>query len=186
MPDAPRGRLLVVSGPAGVGKGTVVAALRRARPELALSISATTRRPRPGEVDGVHYRFLDEAGFDRMVAGGAFLEWAEFNGHRYGTPWDVVEAELADGRTVVLEIDVQGAVQVRERGLGATIVFLEPPDVDALEARLRGRGTEGEDEVRRRLEIGRWELAQAPLFDHRVVNTTIEEAVEDLLRILDG
>ena len=151
-----------------------------------MSVSATTRAPRPGEVDGVHYRFVDAATFDRMVADGAFLEWAEFNGHRYGTPWDGIEQPLEHGRTVVLEIDVQGAVQVRDRGMGAVLVFLEPPDPPALEARLRGRGTDDEATVRRRLAIGRWELDQAPLFDHRVVNTTVEEAVEDLLRILDG
>lgn len=134
----------------------------------------------------MHYRFVDDDTFDRMISERAFLEWASFNGRRYGTPWDAIERPLQEGRTVVLEIDVQGAVQVRERMPDAVLVFLAPPDPAALEERLRARGTEDDAAVRRRLDIGRWELEQAARFDHRVVNGTVEQAVADLVAILDA
>ncbi len=140
---APR-RLVVMAGPTAVGKGTVAAAVREQHPEVWISVSATTRAPRPGEVDGVHYLFVDDAEFDRMVADGELLEWAVVHGrHRYGTPRRPVEAALASGRPAMLEIDLQGARQVRETMPEALFVFLAPPSWDELVRRLVGRGTEG-------------------------------------------
>ncbi len=180
------GRLYVISGPGGVGKGTVVEALRRRLPDLVVSVSATTRPRRPGEVDGVHYHFLTNAEFDRLVAAGGFLEWAEFAGRRYGTPWSSVESTLASGRPIVLEIDIQGARQVRQRFPGAVLIFLSPPTTAALEERLRRRGTEDGTRVAERMEIAHWELGQAADFDHVVVNDRLEDAVEQIARILAG
>lgn len=187
--DHTPGTLLVVSGPGGVGKGTVVAALRERHDEIEVSLSATTRRMRPGEEDGVHYRFVSPTEFRRMADDGEFLEWAEFNGHFYGTPWSSVTDRLAAGATLVLEIDVQGAKQVRRRqrdvgDIAATLVFLEPPSWDDLERRLRHRGSENEETIEQRLTIGREEMAQAEDFDHRVVNDRVDAAVKALERIL--
>ncbi|WP_341252056.1 guanylate kinase [Euzebya pacifica] len=187
--DHTPGTLLVVSGPGGVGKGTVVAALRERHDEIEVSLSATTRRMRPGEEDGVHYRFVSPTEFRRMADDGEFLEWAEFNGHFYGTPWSSVTDRLAAGATLVLEIDVQGAKQVRQRqrdvgDIAATLVFLEPPSWDDLERRLRHRGSENEETIEQRLTIGREEMAQAEDFDHRVVNDRVDAAVKALERIL--
>ena len=176
--------LVVVSGPGGVGKGTVVRALRERYPDLAVSVSATTREPRPGEIDGVHYHFLTPEQFDQLVAAGGFLEWAQFAGHRYGTPWSSVEDPLAADRTVVLEIEVQGAAQVRRRFPEAVLIFLTPPSHDELVARLRGRGTDGEDRIAERMAIAEAELAQADAFDHIVVNDTVDGAVAAIGRIL--
>jgi guanylate kinase len=178
------GRLVVVSGPGGVGKGTAVAGLARRRPEVELSVSATTRRPRSGEVDGVHYRFLDDADFRARAAAGEFLEWAEFNGRCYGTLRDPVEAARATGRTVLLEIEVQGARQVREREPDAVLVFVAPPSRDELLARLRERGDDP-DAVAQRLAIAEWELAQQSEFDHVIVNDDLEKCVDEMERILD-
>jgi guanylate kinase len=164
----------------------VVRLLRTRRPELALSVSATTRARRPGEVDGVHYRFLDEAAFQRLVEEGGFLEWAEYAGRRYGTPAAPVLQALAEGRDVVLEIEVDGARQVRERDPRAVLVLLVPPSLEALAARLRGRGTETPEAIARRLEVARAELGEADLFDHVVVNDRLEDAVDELDRILDS
>ena len=187
--DHTPGTLLVVSGPGGVGKGTVVAALRERHDEIEVSLSATTRRMRPGEEDGVHYRFVSPTEFRRMADDGEFLEWAEFNGHLYGTPWSSVTDRLAAGATLVLEIDVQGAKQVRQRqrdvgDIAATLVFLEPPSWDDLERRLRHRGSENEETIEQRLTIGREEMAQAEDFDHRVVNDRVDAAVKAVERIL--
>ncbi len=183
------GRVIVVSGPGGVGKGTVVAALRERHPDLAVSVSATTRARRPGEEDGRHYHFVDTATFRQMIADEAFVEWAEFNGSLYGTPWASIGDAVADGAPVVLEIDVQGARQIRRRqteqgDVTATLVFLEPPSWQTLEDRLRGRGSEDETGIEARLRIGREEMAAAEAFDHRIVNTTVDAAVEALERIL--
>ena len=174
----------MISGPGGVGKGTVVAQLRRCLPNLAVSVSATTRAPRPGEVDGVHDHFVDDATFDRMIAAGAFLEWAEFAGSRYGTPWSSIEGALRGGREVVLEIEIHGARQVRRRLPGAVLVFLAPPSLEELLARLRRRGTEDHDQVQRRMVLARWEMDQAAEFDHVVVNDTVDQAACDIGRIL--
>ena len=164
----------------------MVQALRRQRPDLELSVSATTRDPRPTETAGVHYHFLDDAAFDRLVDQDGFVEWAEFGGRRYGTPWSSVAEPLAAGRTVLLEIEVQGALQVRRRFPEALLVFLQPPDEEALIERLRRRGTDSPSRIAERLEIGRWELSQAPSFDHVVVNDDVEAAAARIGSILDG
>lgn len=172
----------MISGPAGVGKGTVVQLLRKAHPEVWVSVSATTRPPRPGELDGVHYRFVSDEEFDRLVETDGLLEWAVVHGrHRYGTPAGPVH-EVADaGRPVVLEIDLQGARQVRERLPDAHFVFLSPPDWTTLVGRLEGRGTESPDQVARRLETARVELAAAEEFDEVIVNDELGHTVEQLV-----
>lgn len=179
-----RGRLLVVSGPSGVGKGTVVAALRERSPELGLSVSATTRPRRPGEVDGLQYHFLDDRGFDALVAADGLLEWARFAGHRYGTPAAPVAAALAAGDDVVLEIEVQGARQIRDRFPDALLVLLVPPSLEVLAQRLEGRGTEDPDAVSRRLREAGRELDEAAAFDHVVLNDRVDRAVEEIVAIV--
>lgn len=181
-----RGRLFVVSGPSGVGKGTVVRGALELRPELVLSTSFTTRPPRPGETHGVHYRFVEDAEFDRLVSRGAFLEWAEVFGHRYGTPAEEVDRLRAEGRDVLLEVDVQGARSVRDRVPDAVLVFLQPPSEEELARRLEARGTETGEVLERRLAEARAEMAQAAWFDHVVVNDRIERAVGEVLAIIEG
>ncbi|CAL8977468.1 Guanylate kinase [Cellulomonas sp. T2.31MG-18] len=178
-------RLTVLAGPTAVGKGTVSADVRARYPQVWLSVSATTRSPRPGEVDGVHYRFVSEAEFDRMVAAGELLEWAVVHGrHRYGTPRGPVEQRLAAGQPVLLEIDLQGARQVRDSMPGARFVFLAPPSWDELVRRLVGRGTEDEAERERRLATARVELAAEPEFDHVIVNDDVHRATDELLTVM--
>lgn len=191
MSSRPQGRVIVVSGPGGVGKGTVVAALKARRPDIAVSVSATTRPRRPGEVDGVHYHFLDRDDFEQLIADCGFLEWAEFRGHLYGTPWTSIADPVAEGRVVILEIDVRGAAQVlrRQREVGdiaATLVFMEPPSWEELQARLRARGADDEMSIEARLQIGREEMAAGRDFDHHVVNDDLDEAVTALERIVAG
>jgi guanylate kinase len=184
-PDPDRPRLTVVSGPTAVGKGTVVDALRREHPEIFVSVSATTRPPRPGEVDGVHYLFVDEQEFDRLVAENALLEWAVVHGrHRYGTPREPVLAAIADGREAVLEIDLQGARQVRANWPDARLVFLAPPSWDELVRRLVGRGTEAAEERERRLATARGELAAEAEFDVTIVNHEVHAAAEELVALV--
>lgn len=179
-----RSRLIVLAGPTAVGKGTVAAQIKEHHPEIALSISATTRPPRPGEVDGEHYFFVDDAEFDRLVADGELLEWATVhNAYRYGTPRQPIEDALADGRTVLLEIDLQGARQVRAAAPDANLVFLLPPSWDELVDRLVGRGTEAAEERARRLRTARVELASQGEFDHHVVNDTVERAAAEVARL---
>jgi len=176
------GRLTVITGPSGVGKGTLVALLRQRHPQIWLSVSATTRQPRAGEVDGEHYFFLERPAFERQVAAGGFLEWAEFAGHLYGTPRPPVEAQLAEGRPVLLEIELEGARQVRRSFPSAGQLFLAPPGFEELERRIRGRGTDSEEAIARRLERARVELAAAEEFDAVVVNSDLETALGDLER----
>ena len=180
-PQGGRARLVVLSGPSGVGKSTVVAELRRAHPGVWLSVSVTTRRPRPGETDGVHYHFVSDEEFDRLVHDGALLEWAEFAGNRYGTPVAPVRERLTAGLPTFLEIDLSGARQVRAALPDSLLVFLAPPSWDELVRRLVGRGTEPEDVVARRLETARAELAAEPEFDETIVNTSVGEVVDRLL-----
>ena len=177
-----RSRLTVLAGPTAVGKGTLAAYVREHHPEVWLSVSATTRRPRPGEVDGVHYHFVGDERFDEMVAAGDLLEWAVVHGRaKYGTPRRPVEEVLASGRPALLEIDLQGARQVRESMPDAFFVFLAPPSWDELVRRLVGRGTEDEDERAARLDTARIELAAAEEFDVTVVNDDVRRAAEELV-----
>jgi guanylate kinase len=150
------------------------------------SVSSTTRSPRPGEVEGLHYRFISDEDFDRMIEAGEFLEWAEMFGHRSGTPAGPVEEARAAGRDVLLEVDVQGARSVRERVPDAVMIYLQPPSEEELARRLRARGTEQGPALDRRLAEARRELAEAPRFDHVVVNDRVEDALEEVLAIIDG
>ena len=183
-------RLVVLAGPTAVGKGTVASYIRRHHPEVRLSVSATTRSPRPGEVEGEHYYFVDDAEFDRMIAAGELLEWATVhNASRYGTPRRPVEQAIAAGDSVLLEIDIQGARSVRRAMPEATLVFLLPPSWDELVRRLVGRGTESPAEQQRRLETAKVELAAVDEFDHQVVNRDVGDAarkVVDLMRPRKG
>lgn len=185
--DRPTGpsRLAVLAGPTAVGKGTVAASIRERHPEIWISVSATTRRPRPGEVDGVHYHFVSDEEFDAMVAEGQLLEWAVVhNAARYGTPRRPVEEVLASGRPALLEIDLQGARQVRETMPEALFVFLAPPSWEELVRRLVGRGTESEEERERRLGTARVELAAEAEFDATIVNTQVHDAAEELVALM--
>jgi len=177
-------RVFVITGPSGVGKGTLIRLLRERVPELALSVSATTRAPRPGEEDGVDYHFLSDAEFARRVETGEFVEWAEYSGRRYGTLRSELERHLAEGRPVVLEIEVQGARQVRETMPEAVQIFIEPPDREALKDRLVGRGTDDPDAIARRLAVAEEELAAAGEFQYRVVNDRLDVAVARLVEIV--
>ncbi|MDJ1113739.1 guanylate kinase [Microbacterium dauci] len=179
-----RSRLVVLAGPTAVGKGTVAAHIKEHHPEILLSVSATTRAPRPGEVHGEHYFFVDDAEFDRMVDDGELLEHATVhNASRYGTPRGPIDAALAEGRTVLLEIDLQGARQVRAAAPDATLVFLLPPSWDELVNRLVGRGTEGDEERARRLKTARVELASQGEFDFRVVNDDVARAAAEVAQL---
>lgn len=179
---AERGRLIVLAGPTAVGKGTVAAWVREHHPEIYMSVSATTRAPRPGEVDGQHYHFVSAEEFDRLIATDGLLEWATVHGvNRYGTPRAAVEARLAAGESVLLEIDLQGARQVRAHMPEAFLVFLAPPSWEELVRRLVGRGTESEAERERRLATAREELAAVSEFDAVIVNTEVEDAGRELV-----
>ncbi|WP_018686178.1 guanylate kinase [Actinokineospora enzanensis] len=180
-PDIVRSRLTVVSGPSGVGKSSVVAELRRLHPDVYFSVSATTRPPRPGEVEGAHYHFVDRAEFARMVERGELLEHAEYAGNHYGTPRGPVEAALDAGRPAVLEIELQGARQVRRAMPAALLVMLVPPTWETLVSRLTGRGTEEADVVARRLAVAKDELAAESEFDAVVVNADVTTAAKELL-----
>ncbi len=189
--DAPaarrNSRLTVLSGPSGVGKSTVVAELRRRSPEIWISVSVTTRRPRPGEVNGREYYFVDDREFDRMAAAGELLEWAEFAGNKYGTPREPVRRRLAEGLPTLLEIDVAGARQIREAMKDkALFVFLEPPSWAELVRRLTGRGTEPPEVVERRLSMARRELAAADEFDVTLVNTSVEEVCRQMITLINS
>jgi guanylate kinase len=182
--DTPR--LLVLSGPSGVGKSTVVRELRAHHPEVWLSVSVTTRFPRPGEIDGVHYHFVSDAAFDALIAENGLLEWATFAGHRYGTPRAPVERCLAAEVPVLLEIELQGARQVRGLMNEALLVFLAPPSWDELVRRLAGRGTEPPDVIEKRLVTAREELAAEEEFDVTLVNTSVQDVVTRLLTLLQA
>jgi guanylate kinase len=182
--SAGHGRLIVVSGPSGVGKDTVLRRLFELEPRLRYSVSYTTRPPRDGEVDGVSYSFVDLPTFRAMQDKGAFLETAEVHGNLYGTSLARVREALGRGELIVLKIDVQGAAQVRDKTPDALLVFLLPPSVDVLRERLRSRETEDDDSLRRRHADALRELAQADSYDHRVINDDVDRAAREILSIL--
>ena len=189
MTDAPhatsherRSRLVVLAGPTAVGKGTVASEVRRTHPEVWISVSATTRKPRPGEENGVHYWFVSDEEFDAMVERGDLLEWAVVHkAARYGTPRGPVELALASGHPAMLEIDLQGARQVRDAEPSATLIFLLPPSWDELVHRLVGRGTEDAEERARRLRTAKVELAAQNEFDHLIVNEDVATAAREVV-----
>ncbi|MCP9817870.1 guanylate kinase [Synechococcus sp. GreenBA-s] len=181
---APAGRLFLITGPSGVGKGTLVGALLQRHPQIWLSISATTRAPRSGEVEGQHYFFLARERFDATVAAGGLLEWAEFAGNAYGTPRQPVEQQLAEGRPVLLEIELEGARQVRRSFPAGFQIFVKPPSFEELERRIRGRGTDSEEAIARRLERARVELAAEAEFDAVLVNADLDQALLELEQLM--
>jgi guanylate kinase len=184
---SPKSRLVVLAGPTAVGKGTVAAYVRTNFPEVWLSVSVTTRKPRLLEVDGTHYHFVDDEEFDRMRDAGEFLEWAVVHGRaRYGTPRGPVLEALAAGRKALLEIDLQGARQVRQQMPEALFVFLAPPSWDELVRRLVGRGTESEEEQEVRLTTARLELAAQREFDVTIVNDNVQRASEELVSLMNA
>lgn len=176
-----RGNLFVISGPAGVGKGTLVARIMERLPDAWLSVSLTTRPARDDEVEGVHYFFVDDARFDAIIAENGFLEWAQVHGYKYGTPARLVNDHLSAGRQVILEIDCQGALQVRSRVPEAHLVFVEPPSLEELERRLRGRGTEDESSVALRMRNAKVELSHTKDFDVCFVNDRLDICVDELM-----
>src|SRR5450759_2113578 len=184
---SPKSRLVVLAGPTAVGKGTVAAYVRSHFPDIWLSVSMTTRRPRPREIDGKHYHFVDDEQFERMRQAGEFLEWAVVHGRaKYGTPRAPVDEALAAGRLALLEIDLQGARQVREQIPESLFVFLAPPSWDELVRRLVGRGTESEEEREVRLTTARLELAAQREFDATIVNDNVQRASEELVSLMNA
>jgi guanylate kinase len=179
-------RVFVITGPSGVGKGTLIRGLMERMAQLQLSVSATTRAPRPGERDGVDYHFLSAEEFERRVRAGEFVEHADYAGRRYGTLRSELEDRVEAGAPVVLEIEVQGARQVRRAMPEAVQVFIAPPSLDALRARLIGRGTDGDEEVQRRLAVAERELTAHEEFAHVVVNDRLEDALDELTRIVSA
>ena len=180
-----RGIPFVVAAPSGTGKTTVCLALRDRDPKLVFSVSHTTRPPRrPGERDGVAYHFVTDAKFQKLIDEGAFLEWAVYNGNRYGTSWQAIEEPLASGRDMLLEIEVQGARQVRQRLPGAKLIFLLPPSEQALVKRLKGRGTDSAEEVAKRLHTAHEELKAVEEFDYAVFNEDLERCVAEVQEII--
>jgi guanylate kinase len=174
-----------VSGPSGAGKGTVVAGVQRRRPEVFLSVSATTRPARRGEVNGANYHFVTERDFVAGRDRGEYLETAEVYGNHYGTPRAPVEAALRAGRDVILELDIQGALAVKRAEPGAILIFIEPPSLDELFSRLRGRATEEPDALRRRVQAAYDEVKEKGAYDHIVVNDDLDDAVDEVIRILE-
>ena len=174
----------MISGPSGAGKGTLVARVRAELPDLGLTVSATTREPRPGEVDGVNYHFLSDDEFTRRVEAGEFIEWAQVHDHRYGTLASEVDRNLGKGRSLILEIDVQGAFNVKARFPKAVLVFIQPPSLEVLRERLVGRGTETPESVELRMADARREIELAGRYDEVVVNDDLERATEDLIAVL--
>ncbi|MEA4941134.1 MAG: guanylate kinase [Oscillibacter sp.] len=179
-----KGKTFIISGPSGVGKSTVLKALLEKRPDLYFSVSATTRDPRPGEVDGVHYRFMDVDAFRRRIAEDAFLEYAEYVGNFYGTPKKYVDEAMDAGRDVILDIEIQGALQVCSKRPETVRIFIAPPSWAELERRLTERGTDSPEKVEKRLLRAKVEFQTAHTYDYFVINDTVETAVAELDAIL--
>ena len=179
--------LVIIAGPAGVGKGTLVQRMLAESDRFTLSVSATTRAPRPGEVDGVHYHFVDESTFMKLINSNQLLEWAKVHGtNYYGTPVSELERAKREGKHLILEIDVQGVSQVLEKVPQALDIFIEPPTFTELESRLRGRGTETESQIQRRLQTASQELSEAPKFRHRLVNDNLDECLKQVLDLVSA
>ncbi len=179
-------KLFVISGSSGVGKGTVLKGFLEKNPNFMLSISCTTRAPRKGEVDGVNYFFLTKEEFQNCIDNDKFLEWAEFAGNRYGTKKKYIQQCLAEGKDIILEIDTQGALQVKKKMPEAVLIFICPPSIEALENRLRGRHTEDEATIQKRLQEVKTELERAENFDYKVINDDLDKAIADLEKIISG
>ncbi len=177
-------KLLVISGSSGVGKGTVIKSLLERCPDLNLSISCTTRQPRPGEKDGVNYFFVTREDFNKSINNDEFVEWAEFSGNLYGTKKSYIEKCIANNKNVLLEIETQGALQVKEKMPNAVLIFIAPPSLEELEARLRGRHTETEEAIQKRLEFVKLEIENSKQYDYVVINDTVDNAVNQILKII--
>ena len=178
-----KGKLFVISGASGVGKGTVLARVMKAREDLAFSVSATTRPPRPGEVDGREYYFLDRQQFEEMIRDGAFLEYDEHADNFYGTPRRQAEEKMERGH-VLLDIEPNGAAAVKKSAPEATLIFIMPPSFEELERRLRGRGDTSEEQIAMRLERAKWEMEQRVWYDHVVVNDDVDRCANEILNII--
>ena len=186
MDQEKKGKLFVISGPSGVGKGTLVNLLKIKHPEIVLSVSATTRKPRPGEINAQHYFFVKTETFLDRIEKGKFLEWAEFAGNYYGTDTAFVEENLNQGKNVILEIDVKGALQVKEKMDSAILIFIEPPSMEELKSRLFKRKTESEEEIQKRLAIVKSELDQKNKFDYIIINKYLSPAYSELENVIYG
>lgn len=181
-----KGNLFIVSGPSGAGKGTLVKELLHRVPDVWVSVSCTTREPRPGETEGVEYHFVSDEEFDHLIANDGLLEWAKVHYARYGTPRQEVESHIAAGDQVVLEIDPQGAFQVKEKAPASVLVFIEPPSWDELQRRLVNRGSETKEQVEKRLQTARTELELVGKYDHVVINDDVARATDELARIVES
>ena len=179
-------KLFVISGSSGVGKGTVIDGFLKRNPQFTLSISCTTRKMRPGEVDGVNYFFLSKDEFKDCIENNKFLEWAEFAGNYYGTKQKYIHQCLEEGKNLILEIDTQGAIQVKQKMPEAVLIFIAPPSFEILEKRLRGRHTEDEETIQKRLEAVKKELERAENFDYKVINDDVDRAIQNLEDIIKG
>lgn len=179
------GKLLVISGPSGTGKGTVIKKLFEKRNDVCMSISATTRQPRPGEKDGENYFFMTKEKFEKMIEDNLLLEHAQFCGNYYGTPKPFVEKMLSEGKNVILEIEVNGAMQIRQKCCDAVLIFIMPPSMEELRIRLTGRKTEDSEVIEKRLTAAQWEMTFASKYDYEVVNDEVEKAADRLSNIID-
>lgn len=179
-----KGKIFVISGPSGVGKGTLLKMLLEKHPEISFSVSATTRKPRPGEVDGVNYFYISKEKFEDSIKKDEFIEWAKFADNYYGTYKKTVEKALLEGKNIALEIEVQGAMQIREKMPEAILIFILPPSIDELKARLKGRNTEAEEVIQKRLSVVESEFEKRKYFNYEIINDNLDRALEELEKIV--